>query len=575
MEKNWVFQDDVDEELIQDLKKQTNLSETAIKLVALRGHTTKQQIESFLDPNKEVYHDPFLMKDMDKAVERIIKALVRQEKILIWGDFDLDGISSVSLLYLFLKSLRAKVTYLIPDREKDGYGLSKEGIDKAIGFGADLIVTVDCGITSIEQAEHAKTHNLDIIITDHHEPANELPDVYAIVDPKRKDCPYPFKHLAGVGVAFKLMQGILLKSEMPITDANEHLDLVTIGTSADIVPLIGENRKIVISGLKALTRTRKVGLKLLLRKLNLDQKSISVNHIIFGLAPRLNAAGRMGDAERAVRLLTSNSQKAANELVKILEVENELRKTIDSQTLKEAVRLNKEVNKFDPDVHKSIVVAHEEWHVGVIGIVASRLLEEYHRPAVVISIEDGVGKGSCRSISNVNVYEVLKECSDLLIQFGGHEYAAGLLIEEENIQEFQDRFNNIVSKIISFDDLRPSINIDTEITFDQIDRNLSNILETFEPYGPDNKQPIFFAKGVEVIGHPRVVGANHDPRNKHLKLKLRQFGVVHDAIGFKLADRYDIVSTDRAMIDIAFNIENNTWNGTTYIQLKIKDIKQG
>jgi single-stranded-DNA-specific exonuclease len=330
--KKWYISERPDEKLVKQLSEAADLSEVVTELLMQRDISTKLEVDRFLDPDQEIFHDPFLMKDMDLAVERLIDALVQKESILIWGDYDVDGITSTAVLYFFLNNLGANVTYIIPDREIDGYGLSIEGIKEAKKSGVNLIITVDCGITSVEQADYANENGIDIIISDHHEPGPELPKVHAIIDPKRKDCKDPFNHLAGVGVAFKLMQGVMKKSGMPIEEANEHLDIVTVGTSADIVPLIGENRKIVVTGLRKLTRTNKIGIKALLKKLNLDRKVVTVNNIIFGMAPRLNAAGRMGDAKRAVRLLTSTSHTAATELVEILEIENNRRKEFDTHT---------------------------------------------------------------------------------------------------------------------------------------------------------------------------------------------------------------------------------------------------
>ncbi len=566
MNRKWYISEKPDNKLVEQLSKDTNISEIVSELLIKRKISTGDDIEKFLNPDKEIFHNPFLMKDMDLAVERVIEALVNRESILIWGDYDVDGITSTAVLYLFLNNLGANVSYIIPDREIDGYGLSIDGIREAKNNGVSLIITVDCGITSVEEANFANENGIDIIISDHHEPGPELPKVHAIIDPKRKDCNYPFKHLAGVGVAFKLMQGVMKRSGMSVEEANEHLDIVTIGTSADIVPLVGENRKIVVAGLKKITRTNKIGLRALLKRLNLDRKVLTVDNIIFGMAPRLNAAGRMGDAKRAVRLLTSTSHTAATELVKILEIENNRRKEFDTYTLKQAIKQNEDKSQYNPDKDKAVVVSHDEWHVGVIGIVASRLLEKYHRPSVVISVENGIGKGSCRSINSVNIYNVLKQCKDLLIQFGGHEYAAGLLIKQEDIPEFKRRFNESVKNSIDEDSLTPFIKLDMEISFFDIDNELVEYLEKFKPFGAENKQPLFISYGVEIVDRPRIVGTNH------LKLKLKQNGIIIDAIGFNLANKIKFID-EGTLVNICYSIEKNTWNGKTYTQLKIKDIK--
>ena len=562
-----MYKDLPTDEKSNEIEAIDNLPKIIAKLLKIRNYNNKDEISKFLNPINEDFHDPFLMKDMDKAVERVIEALVNKEKILIWGDYDVDGITATSLLYLFLQYLGGVVTYLIPDRESDGYGLSINGINSAKKDNVGLIITVDCGITSIEPTKYASENNIDIVISDHHEPAEELPVAYAIIDPKRNNCQYPFKHLAGVGVAFKLLQGILLKSEMDVSEANEYLDLVAIGTAADIVPMIGENRKIVVNGLINLNQSSNIGINALLQKLNLKDKKLKVSNIVFGMAPRINAVGRMGDAKRAVKLLTTNNPKIADELVHVLEIENNRRKEYDTHTLNEAISINETKNNYNPDLDNAIVIANEEWHVGVIGIVASRLVERYHRPSVVISIDDGVGKGSCRSISGINIYEILKNCSDLLKQFGGHEYAAGLEIEQKNIAEFRKRFNKAVTENIPKEGFNPKLIIDTKIDFRDINSNLMEYLYQFEPFGPENKQPIFVTENVEVVGPIRIVGANH------IRVNVKQGDFVFDAIGFNLADKVELVENNRFAINIAYLIEENTWNDRTYIQLKLKDIK--
>jgi len=584
VEKKWEYPNELDSRIIDELKIQTGLPETVIRLLAARGTAAKKEIELFLYPEKAEYHDPFMLKDMDKAVDRITEALVNREKIEIWGDYDVDGITSVAMLYLFfLKWLGLKAEYVIPNRETEGYGLSRNGVKEAADNGISLIITVDCGITSVNEVEYAKTLGVDVIITDHHEPDKELPEAYAIIDPKRTDCTYPFKHLAGVGVAFKLIQGILLKNEMPLKIISEFLDIATIGTAADIVPLMGENRKIVSDGLKYLENCKNIGISSLLKKLNLFQKKIKVSNILFGLAPRLNAVGRMGDANRAVRLLLSNDPFEASTIVEELETENKRRREFDTETLAEAIRIIEQDDHFDPLTDKSIVVANSNWHVGVIGIVASRLVEKYYRPSVVISINNGVGKGSCRSIPGVNIYDVLTECYKLNLleqeNFGGHDYAAGFEIDSRNIPAFKSKFNEIIRTTIPDKDFNQLLKIDLKIDFQDIDDNIIEILKMFEPFGPANEQPVFATENVEVHGDVRIVGNktntfSHKLKTKenHLKLKIRQGNFVYDAIGFNLAHKYDMVNDLRYGLKIAYYIEENIWNSNSYIQLKLQDI---
>ncbi|HQO09642.1 MAG TPA: single-stranded-DNA-specific exonuclease RecJ [Clostridiales bacterium] len=584
MEKKWEYPNELDPLLIENLKVQTGLPETVIRLLAARNLVTKEEIELFLNPEKASYYEPFLLKDMDKAVSRITDAVVNREKIEIWGDYDVDGITSTSMLYLFfLKWLGLKVEYVIPNRESDGYGLSKAGIKDAFENGVSLIITVDCGITSVNEVDYANSVGVDVIITDHHEPDKELPAAYAIIDPKRSDCTYPYKHLAGVGVAFKLIQGILIKNEMSPKIISEFIDIATIGTAADIVPLIGENRKIVAEGLKHLENCKNVGISALLKKLNFYQKKIRVSNILFGIAPRLNAVGRMGDANRAVKLLLSNDPAEASGIVEELETENKRRREFDTDTLVEAIRIIEDQDHFDPVKDKAIVVANENWHVGVIGIVASRLVEKYYRPSVVISINNGVGKGSCRSIPGVNIYDVLTECYKLELleqeNFGGHDYAAGFEIESGKIPAFKAKFNEIITKNIPIKDFDQLLKIDLKIGFEDIDQNLISILNMFEPFGTSNEQPVFASDNVEVEGEIKIVGNKADcnyrkqkVKENHLKLKLKQNSRIFDAIGFNMADKYDRINDIRTNLKIAYYIEENVWNGSSYIQLKLQDI---
>jgi len=584
VEKKWEYPNELDSRLIENLKNQTGLPETVIRLLAARNVVTKEEIELFLYPEKASYHEPFLLKDMDKAVSRITEALVNREKIEIWGDYDVDGITSTAMLYLFfLKWLGLKVEYVIPNRESDGYGLSNAGIKTAYENGITLIITVDCGITSVNEVEYAKSLGVDVIITDHHEPDKELPGAFAIVDPKRTDCTYPYKHLAGVGVAFKLIQGVLIKNDMPPKIISEFIDIATIGTAADIVPLIGENRKIVSEGLRHLENCKNVGISALLKKLNFYQKKIKVSNILFGLAPRLNAVGRMGDANRAVKLLLSNDPVEAAQIVEELETENKRRREFDTDTLAEAIRIIEDQDHFDPVHDKAIVVSNENWHVGVIGIVASRLVEKYYRPSVVISINNGVGKGSCRSIPGVNIYDVLTECYKLNLleqeNFGGHDYAAGFEIDSRNIPAFKAKFNEIIKTNIPVKDFDQLLKIDLNINFEDINSELIEKLNMFEPFGTSNEQPIFASDNIEIWGEIKIVGNKSDGyykkqkvKENHLKLKLKQNDRIFEAIGFNMADKYDKISEIRSNLKIAYYIEENVWNGNSYIQLKLQDI---
>lgn len=562
----WELNEEVDNELIHKITDELRISPITAKILVNRGLSDSDSISRFFDPELDQLHDPFLMMDMEKAVDRVIDALIEKERIFIYGDYDVDGITSVSMLYLFLKDLGGVVKYYIPDRQLDGYGLSEHGIGEAQKWGADLIISVDCGITSINEVNIAAEAGIDVIISDHHEPGEILPNAAAVINPKRLDCPYPFSELAGIGVAYKLANAISIKWGLSPSSHEKYIDLVAIGSAADIVPLINENRVFVKHGLAKLNEEGSIGIRALLETARLNKGPINVGQIVFGMAPRINAVGRLGNAERAVELLTTRDFEEAYKLAQILEDENYRRKQIDNLTLEEARQLIHD--KFDPVNDRALVLAGKNWHSGVIGIVASRLIEQYYRPIIMISIEDGIGKGSARSIPGFDLYNAMKQCSNLLIQFGGHKYAAGLTIIEENIPEFIRLFQQIAAEIITDDDLIPKIHIDAEINLSDIDYNLVNELRMFAPFGPKNQKPLFLSRNLEVI-NPRMVGS----MGQHLKFKVAQNGIEMDAIGFNLGNYYDIIMQNHNVVDIIYIIEENTWMNRTMTQLRVKDLR--
>lgn len=565
MELKWILEENLNNDLVNKLAESLNVSPVISKILVQRGIDTFEKAREFFRPDFKYLHDPFIMADMDKAVERINRALQNREKILIYGDYDVDGITSVSMIYMFLKNLYADVSYYIPDRLKDGYGLSTSGLEGAIKKGINLVISVDCGITAVKEVEFARKNGVDVIICDHHEPGESLPEAYAVLDPKREKCSYPFKELAGVGVAFKLIQAMLVDMHFDNEALYQYIDLVAIGSSADIVPLVGENRILVKKGLEKLNYDQSIGIKALIYTSGLSDKVIGTGQVVFVLAPRINAVGRLGDAERAARLLTSTNYREAHEIAKVLEEENQERKFIDDETFKMALKMTEE--KIDPAKDKAIVLFEENWHPGVIGIVASRIVEKFYRPTILISIEDGIGKGSARSIEGFDIFDAIKKCSGHLKEYGGHKYAAGLTIENDNIKDFIAAFKKISEKEITADMLVQKLKIDAELNLDEINTKMVNVLKQFSPYGPQNMRPVFLSKNLEVVEGPSIVGSNH------LKFKVRQNKSVFDAIGFNLGEKIKLIEPHVANLNMVYVIEENNYFGKNSIQLRIKDIR--
>lgn len=567
MSFRWVYSEPDKEETISHLQDELGIPEKIAYLLSLRGVDSYDKAKYFFRPQLELLHDPFLMKDMDKATDRLARAIRTGEKILVYGDYDVDGTTATSILYIFLQDFGVEVDYYIPHRFKEGYGINIEGIDYAVENDADLIVSVDCGITAIEETKIAKQKGIDLIICDHHNVGEELPEAVAVLDPKRVDCSYPFEGLSGAGVGFKLVQGTLQALGLGAQVAFKFLDLVAISIASDIVPIIGENRVLMREGLDQINSSPREGIKALLNLIQLKPGTVSTSNIVFSIGPRINAAGRMGDATKAVKLLIADTGAEAKARAEELESINIKRRNKDSQTMDEAMEIVD--NNYNLDKISSMVLHHPDWHLGVIGIVASRLVDTYGRPAIMLSTVDGRIKGSARSIKGFNIYEALKKCEDLLEQFGGHEYAAGLTIKKENLEEFRQRINDIASGDLTSEDFKSELDIDCDLDLSDVDMRFWKLLRQFEPYGPGNLKPVFVSRDVEVVGVPTIVGSGH------LKMKVAQNGSgVFDAIGFNMHEYLPKVrNSDDDTIDIAYSLEENHWNGRRTLQVRLRDIK--
>lgn len=574
-EHRWTLAPPPNPEIVARLSKEINVPETVARILVLRGIEDYDAAKSYFRPTLDLLHDPMLMSGMDRATTRILQALTSNEHILVFGDYDVDGTNGAAMLYLFLKELGAHVSYYIPDRIKEGYGISRTGIDRAVERGVSLFLAVDCGITAVEQVEYANSRGLDVIICDHHEVGDVLPAAYAVLDPLKPDDRYPFKHLCGCGVGFKLLQALAHKlgREASLTS---YLDFVTLASTADIVPLIGENRVLVKLGLNIINTTPRPGIKALIESAGLNVGQIHTGQIVFGLAPRINAVGRLGDAMRAVQLLTCEDTAEAQRLARILEEENQNRRKIDGDTFEEAQMLVE--SEYDNLEAEAALVLHQDhWHPGVIGIVASRMVEKYYKPSVMLATVDGVAKGSARSISGFNIYDALKRCEETLLQFGGHKYAAGVTVELAKLEEFKEAFKNAVKEMMS-DELKvPEIRIDTEISLSEITPRLVRLLNEFAPFGPGNMRPTFLARNLELAGTARIVGRNH----LRFKVKQNNQGHVLDAIGFNLGHLIHKLTPGRNDIECVFSIEENEFAGydmgngkkAAIPQLKIKDLR--
>lgn len=565
-EKIWNIKETDDLSEVIYLADSLNVSESIAKLLVMRGIKTFAQAKSFFRPSLDTLYDPFLMKGMAEATQRVIDALTSKQQIVVYGDYDVDGTCSTALLVMFLRELGASVEYYIPNRVKEGYGITPHGIDFAKSINTSLMISVDCGITANEEVRYANTLGIDFIICDHHQPKDQLPEALAILDPLQPTCNYPFKYLSGAGVAFKLAQGIsdrIGKKHLPY----KYLDLVALAGAADIVPLMDENRILVKEGIEQINRSPRAGIAALIRWSGMEPGNLSSGHIVFTLAPRINAVGRLSDANIAVNLLMTDSPSDAEDLASILDRENKERRKIDEDTLNSAMSIVE--NKIDLTDSLGIVLHEEGWHPGVIGIVASRLVEKFYRPTIMLTTIDGVAKGSARSISQFNMYDALKECEDLLIHFGGHQAAAGLAVEISKLDEFRERFNIIVREKFNNEEPKPHVEIDTKIRLAELTPKFRRIIEQFSPFGPGNLRPTFLAENVDIVGIPRLLSG------KHISFVIKQSGCekVFDCIAFNFLEYWEKLSSHKGTINIVFGMDNMQRDGKLFPQFRVKDIK--
>jgi single-stranded-DNA-specific exonuclease len=568
MTKAWKIKENGHDEDINRLVKELNLDTILATLLVQRGITTFEKARAFFRPALEDLYDPFLMNDMEKAVNRLRAAILGNEKILVYGDYDVDGTTSVAMVYSFLKKHHPNLDYYIPDRYSEGYGVSFKGIDYAAQRGMTLIIALDCGIKAVEKVTHAKGKGIDFIICDHHTPDDMLPDAVAVLDPVRPDSNYPFHYLSGCGVGFKLLQAYSIRFNLPMEELNEYLDLVAVSIASDIVPLVDENRILAYHGIMKLNANPRMGLRAIINAAGIEDKPITVDDIVFKIGPRINAAGRIESGKQAVDLLISEKNEEAFLHCEKVNTHNQTRRNIDKSITEEALR---ETLSGRDRYKYSTVLFNPSWHKGVVGIVASRLIETFYRPTIILTESNGFATGSARSVPGFDLYKAISNCSELLESFGGHMYAAGLTMKIENVAKFRDKFESVVKETITQDQMIQQIEIDTELNFRDVTPKFFRILKQFEPFGPDNMNPVFFAENVADSGSARVVGA----KGEHLQLKLIQEDLPHidfKAIAFNQAHQYEKIKKMNSF-DIAFTLMEDTFRGNSTVQLNIKDIK--
>ena len=573
METRWIIAKDADKQLVKSLSESLGIDEILATLLVQRGITNYEEAKDFFRPSLEHLHDPFLMKDMDKAVDRLQKAMNDGEKILIYGDYDVDGTTAVALIYTYLKNFvnKKKIEFYIPDRYEEGYGISYKGIDYAADNGFGLVIVLDCGIKAVEKIEYANQRGVDFIICDHHRPDEVIPNAVAVLDSKRPDCEYPYKELSGCGVGFKLISALSIRLGRPIEEVYELLDYVAVSIAADIVPITGENRVLAYFGLKQLNKNPRPGIAAVLRQAeqkNALERELTISDLVFLIGPRINAAGRLEKASDSVRLLLATNSEHAEKLAASINDLNSKRREFDNAITEEALQMINADEKLRNA--KSTVIFNENWHKGVIGIVASRLTDSYYRPTIVLTRSGNLITGSARSIKNFDIYDAIDDCSDLLEHFGGHKYAAGLSLKPENLEKFSERFEKYVSEHLEEDDLTPELNVDIQMDFTNITPKFVRILKQFAPFGPGNLSPVFLTKNVVDAGFSRAVG-----NRKHLKLSVMQQGntdFVFSGIAFQKGDLYEKIH-EKEPFTMCYYIEENFWQGKTTLQLNVKDIK--
>lgn len=587
MNTRWIINKYIDKQVVSDLSTALGIDENLSTLLVQRGITNYDEAKDFFRPSLTHLHDPFLMKDMDKAVERIKKAYIDGEKILIYGDYDVDGTTAVALIYSYLKNFisKKKIEFYIPDRYDEGYGISYKGIDYAADNNFNLVIVLDCGIKAVDKIEYANSRNVDFIICDHHRPGDEIPNAVAVLDSKRPDCEYPYKELSGCGVGLKLITALSMSLNRPIEEVYELLDLVAVSIAADIVPITGENRVLAYYGLQLINKNPRPGLEAVLSHANVYRvedetsvdseqpqnvlnKEVTISDLVFMIGPRINAAGRLEKASDSVRLLIADKKEHAEKLASSINDLNVKRREFDNKITEEALLMIEQNEKLLNA--KSTVIFNENWHKGVIGIVASRLTDSYYRPTIVLTRSNNLITGSARSIKNFDIYDAIDHCSDLLEHFGGHKYAAGLSLKPENLDEFSRRFEEYVANNIDNEELIPELNVDLEINFSDITPKFVRILKQFAPFGPGNMAPVFLSKNVIDTGLSRSVG-----NKKHLKLTVSQQDqpeLTFGGIAFQKGDEYQRVHS-KEPFSICYCIERNFWQGKTSLQLNVKDLK--
>ncbi len=559
MEKRWIIQKS-DQKFVQKLAKDLGVNHIVAHLLVLRGIENFDDAKLFFRPELKHLHDPFLMKNMQDAVDRIEKAIANKEKVLVYGDYDVDGTTSVAMMYSFLKRFSPEIEYYIPCRYEEGYGISLKGIDYAKKNNFSLIIALDCGIRAFDQVDYANEKEVDFIICDHHNPADKIPNAIAILNPKQSDCNYPYKELSGCGVGFKLIQAYSQKNNIDFSEISEYLDLLTVSIGADIVPMTGENRVFSYFGLKQINTQPRAGLKALMDIAN-KIKELSISDVVFGIAPRINAAGRIEHAKKAVEILVEQDLDRAKKLVSFIEENNVTRRNLDQNITKEALEMIDE-NK------KSTVVFSKNWHKGVVGIVASRVIESHYKPTIVLTEKDGILTGSARSVHDFDLYEAISKCAHLCEKFGGHKYAAGLSIKKENLSEFIIAFEKAVSESITEDQLSPKIDVDMEIDIDAVDDKLFRVIKQFSPFGPQNLSPVFVSRNVVDNGYGKRIGAD----KSHLRINTKTASGSLAGIGFSMGDAFEKIK-DYNEFDICYSINENEWNGRKNLQLMLNDLK--
>ncbi len=568
MDKRWVVKEKGEASVVKQLGTALGVSESLANLMVQRNITSAGEARAFFNPSLDYLHDPFLMKDMNIAVDRISTAVKKNEKILVYGDYDVDGTTAVALMYSFLKDQYSNVDYYIPDRYKEGYGVSFLGLDYAAQNNCKVVITLDCGIKAVEKVKYARTKGLDMIICDHHYPGDEIPRALAVLDPKQPLCSYPYKELSGCGVGFKLIHAYSRVHGIPFSEIYHYLDLVAVSIASDIVPITGENRVLAYFGLKQLNESPRTGLKEIIRESEVT-KSLSVEDVVFKIGPRINAAGRMETGSKAVELLISNDTRLATGISKEINNFNIERRSVDRIITTEAMRMISEDQRNMNS--RTTVLYNPNWKKGVIGIVASRLIETYYRPTVILTESNGFATGSARSVQGYDLYQAIEACSDLLESFGGHMFAAGLTLKKENIEPFMERFEKHVYNTITEEQLIPRVFIDTELFFSEINEDFFRTMSLFQPFGPENMSPVFVSRNVFDTGSGRMVGSN----GEHLKLDLCQESSGQKsfpAIAFNQANHFEYIRGGNPF-DICYSLEMNEFRGNKNLQLNIRDIK--